>query len=85
MFLPSARTVRNRTNSQERNVRLRLPQRFRNTGLDSLDLSRTEPSEGPPVLGTTETGSYGTLEVGNGGTDRGSALARHRLGRHDCN
>lgn len=88
MFLPPVRTVRNLTDYSQKKCPflsdLRLPQRFRNTGLDCVDLSRSEPSEGPLVLGTTETRSHGPLEVGNGGTDGGSALARQRLGGHDC-
>lgn len=61
---------------------LRLSQRFRDAGLDSLDFGRTKASERPLVLGAAETRAHGTLQLFYGDTNGWPSFTGQRFGRH---
>lgn len=59
---------------RQRNPNSRLTQRLGDARFHTLDLGRAEAGEGALVLGATEARADGTLEVGNGSSNGGSAL-----------
>ena len=58
----------------KKNPNSRLTQRLRDARFHALDLGRAEAGERALVLGATEARADGTLEVGNGSSNGGSAL-----------
>lgn len=58
-------------------------QRLGDAGLDALGLGGTKASVGSLVLGTTEAGTNGTLELGDRSPDGGSSLTTF-LGHGGC-
>ena len=60
---------------KKENLNSRLTQRLRDARFHVLDLGRAKAGEGALVLGATEARADGALEVGNGSSDGGSALA----------